>query len=290
MSKLGSRLTLVVAFLVTCALVVPSWAQDENNRRRRGGQDGGRQGGAFGRGFGGGGSLDKLALLRSEQVRTELKVTEEQKTKVDELATASREGQRALFEKMRGLRDASDEERAKIQAEVDAARAKATAENDKQLASILDKEQSKRLGEIELQQQGVAAFSSASVVAALKISDEQAAKIKAAVEKGDADRRKLFEDLRGGGGGFEGVREKMAKLTADTAAAAASVLNDEQRKQLEGMKGKPFELDRAALRGGGGFGGRGGDGAGSGRGGQGRGGAGGAGGGRRRPGDDSEEI
>jgi hypothetical protein len=259
-------------------------AQDEGKGEgRRGG--GGR--GGFGMGGFGGGLINKPVLLGSPQVRTELKVTDEQGKKVDEVLASYREASREF--RRGGSRDASDEERKKAREENAKKSAELVKTTDTKLAAILDKTQTKRLDEIVLQQQGAEALVSEPVIAALQLKPEQLDKIKAAFVTRDEEMAKLRpaggrggQGGGGGGGNFQEMREKMEKVRKDTDTAAFAVLSKEQTESFTKLKGAPFELDRTTLfQGGGGFGG--------GRGGPGGGGPGGGGGGggkKARPPDD----
>ncbi len=172
-----SRKTLVmaVATLACCSIASTTFAQF--------------------RGFGRGG-MDKLSLVRVEQVQKELKVDEDSAKKLAELGQGYSEAQRGIFSKLRERGEEID--RDKIREIFTKEREKIRAEYSKKLASILNEAQSKRLGQIELQQQGVRALISKPVIAALKLSDEQVKKITEIIEKGDAQRN----ELRGGGRGF----------------------------------------------------------------------------------------
>ena len=86
----------------------------------------------FGRGMGGG-----AQLLRRPEVQAELKLTDDQKTKVTDMLQKLRESQQARFQ---DLRDASPEERQKAMAEMQ-------AEQMKQVNAILNTDQQKRFKE-----------------------------------------------------------------------------------------------------------------------------------------------
>ena len=91
--------------------------------------------------------------------------------------------------------------------------------------------------------------------------------------------RKMFQDARDGGGGFDRdkMREEFTAMTKAVNEKILNVLTEDQKKKFEEMKGEKFEMperDRSS-RGGGDRGGAGG------RGGGDRGGAGGRGGGDR---------
>lgn len=287
-----SPATLAVHGIVWSCFLVTGVMGQEGGR-------GGRGGGGFGgRGFGFGGStLDKPALLGSEQVRKELKLNEEQGKKVEAVLSAHREAAMEIGGAGRGNRDASEEERAKARAERTQKVADLLKKTEAKLAEVLEKTQGQRLDEILLQHQGPEALIADNVVASLKISAEQVDKIKAAIATRDSELGKLVGSFRGGpggpggaGGDFQERREKMDKLRTDANTAAAAALSKEQTEALAKLKGAPFELDRASL-----FGGRGGPGGpGGGRGGPG-GGRGGPGGGdtgkdrKRPPADDDKK-
>jgi hypothetical protein len=124
---------------------------------------------------------------------------------------------------------------------------------EEKIAAALEKGQKQRLDEIALQQQGVDALVSAPVVAALKLSEEQVGKIKAAMTARDEEVRKAMEAARQGGGGDRAaIREKTQAARKSAEEKATAVLSGEQREAFTKLKGKPFELDRGALRQGGG--------------------------------------
>jgi Spy/CpxP family protein refolding chaperone len=211
-------------------------------------QEGGRgQGRARGqpRGFTGMGRMGmgtgKAMLLRSEQVQKELKISEEQKTKITEVVTAHQKKSSGEFAK---LRDVSREERRE---KMTAVREKLTKELDKQLKEVLKKEQFKRLEEISVQQRGTRALTQKDMVAALKLSEEQVEKINGVFQAQGEKMRELFQELRNRQGERGSMREAMEKLRKETDANAIAVLTDEQKKKYESLKGKPFELDRASL-------------------------------------------
>ena len=231
------RLTLVV--LLTLFVTSVTFAQSEGRGGRRG------------RGFGSRGPLDKATLLSVDKVREELNVDADQAAKVDEILVAYREFVRTIFSSSRS-RDASGEERAKLREEAAEKIAALRKETDKQLAATLKDEQTGRLNEILLQQQGVDGLASAYVVDSLKLEDDQVTKISELISVGNEEARKLGRGRRSrgeGGGGRDGgnLRETREKIRADTATAVLAVLSTEQRETLEKLKGAPFELDRRSL-------------------------------------------
>src|SRR5215216_4069736 len=115
-------------------------------------------------GFFGGFRGNPLMLLGQESVQKELKLTDEQKTKTDELRQKSREKMQEIFQGDEGERQKKMQE--------------LNEENRKAVAGILNPEQDKRLKEITYQQRGATAFADPEVVKALNLSEEQQGKVK----------------------------------------------------------------------------------------------------------------
>ncbi len=197
------------------------------------------------RGFGGGFGMGLASLASQQSVQDDLKMTDEQKGKVKELADKQREA----FSGFRGLRDLSKEEREKKMEEFRTKAAELAKANEKALNEILKPEQIKRLKQISLQQQGSRAFATPEVADTLKLTDEQKDKIKTITE----DAAKEMRDLRGGGFNEE-ARTKMAEIRKATNEKVLGVLTDEQKGKYKELTGEPF---KGELRFGGGFGGRG---------------------------------
>src|SRR5947209_7248015 len=123
------------------------------------------QRGGFGFGRGGGGAN----MLRTPEVQAELKLTDEQKTKVTDLLAKLREQRQSQGQDFQSL---SQEERQKLQAT-------RRAEEDKQLADVLNADQMKRYHQLVLQQQGMTAVLDKTVADQLKLTDDQKTKIQA---------------------------------------------------------------------------------------------------------------
>ena len=200
------------------------------------GQGPGRGPGFGGRGgFGGG----LAALLRVEEVRTEINLTDDQQQKVQEAMRAMRE---AAGQGQRGpanFRDMTEQERTEAFAQMREQaqkRAKATKEA---LAKILKPEQMKRLTEISIQQQGVRALADEDVAATLKLKDDQKSKITELLQARPG---------RGAGGPGQGqgdraaMREQMQQRRAQLTKDVMAVLTTEQQAAFKDLQGKPFEM------------------------------------------------
>lgn len=165
---------------------------------------------------------DRLMLLSQDSVRSELKITDQQRTAIEELSTKRRES-------MQELRELSgDERRAKWEE-----RAKATREA---LAKILNEEQAKRLQQIGWQQQGSYALADVEVADALALTDEQKSQVSAALEAGRAAMRALREE-----GDREQAREKFRAARDETRKKLDAVLTADQQAKWQELQGAKFE-------------------------------------------------
>jgi Spy/CpxP family protein refolding chaperone len=215
--RFTNKVWAVIAFMAMVAMVSQvALAQNEQGRRGRG-----NRGGAGGPGgFGGPPSMARLASI--DKVQEELKLTSEQKDKIQKINDDSRAEMRKLFdggsrpdpEKMRDLRD----------------------DQANKLKNVLNGDQQKRLIGIFVQVMGNGAVMDPVVGKEIDLTDDQKSKLREAMgppPEGGAGNRESFQERR----------EKMEK-------AIASVLTDEQKKKLDSLKGDKFELDMSALRGG----------------------------------------
>jgi hypothetical protein len=210
--------------------------------------------------------------LNVEEVQEEVELIDEQLADVRKLSESlrgerpdGRRGGRPNGE--RGGRpggnfgDLSDEERAKLRAEFEKRREEADAkrkEADAKLVDILLPHQLDRVKEIALQVAGSRAILQDEVVAALKITPEQKAKIE---ETNEANSESMREQMRAlfQGGASENMREKITELRTAADEKVLAHLTDQQREQFTVMKGEPFKMPQRN------FGGRRGGGRGQGR-------------------------
>jgi hypothetical protein len=230
--------------------------QGQGQGRQRGGDQGGRgqRGGQRGGGFSGGGrgpggGIDKLTLASAKPIQEELKLGEDELFFVAQLTEDFRADSRELFAGI-DFRSLSEEDRRAKFGELGKKRAELVKESEKGLTELLTEAQSKRLDEIALQLMGVRALANEDVAKKLKMTSDQKKGVEDASKAADDERRKMFEEMRaadGAGGGFEGMREKMEESRKKSDKKILAVLSDEQKKQFDDMKGKPFEVDPRAL-------------------------------------------
>jgi Spy/CpxP family protein refolding chaperone len=180
--------------------------------------------------FGGFGRGNPAMLLGQESVRKELKLTDEQIKKVEELSEKMRE----KFQEAFGL---EGEERTKKVQEL-------MKENEKAVAEILKPEQGKRLKQISYQQQGAGAFANADVAKELALTDDQKQEVQKINEETGAQIREIFQ----GGQVDEEGRKKIQELRKAATEKAVKVLNDEQKTKWKDLQGEPFKGEIVPFR------------------------------------------
>lgn len=226
MMRISRSLVGVLTLFLIAAMVAPeAHAQPGGGRGGRGEGGGGRPGGgrpSFG-GFGGG------DILGRDDVRQELGITEDQIKQIDEARNAQREKMGEMFRNMRSM---SSEERT-------AAFTKVREDMSKAVESKLNSSQVKRMQELTLQTQGYRALRSDSVAKDLSMSDDQKAKVQAALSEYDVARFELrrLRDLSD-----EDREKKQEALEANRDKIIKSVLTASQMQTFEGKKGAKFEF------------------------------------------------
>ncbi len=279
---MSRKLIIRMSLVAICGLFLATAVVEAQQGQRGEGQRGQGQRGQGRRGFGGGGfgfggrggpRIDLMGLTRIPKVQEELEMLEDQVAAVQKLAEQQRggggrgrggrpggDGEREGRgdRETRGRRDGSDEDRQARFAEFMRRREELAKQNKEKLAEILLPHQLDRLNQIRIQVLGTGALEDSEVAAKLKITEEQKKGLKAERDAMASQFRELFT----GGGDREGMFEKMRELRTESEKKLMAVLSDEQQKQLEELKGEPFEMPRGAFRG---FGGRGRGGPGGGR-------------------------
>lgn len=171
--------------------------------------------------------VSRAQLASLSDVQKELKMNDEQKTRVaevnEELHVKRQELWGTAFESWSTVQPRME------QLDIDASN---------EVNEILDPAQRKRLQEIAIQQNGPRAIQDPEVAAELKLSDEQRTKLATAV----AENTKAFE-AGFGQGRQEEWRQRMGQLADEADARLSAVLTDEQKQQLDELKGQPFEVD-----------------------------------------------
>jgi Spy/CpxP family protein refolding chaperone len=208
--------------VLTMAVLIPAMAQPPA----------GRPGGPFGGRLGG--PMLMVGLLRSPQVQQELKLTDQQRQRLEQLGEQWRE-------KMRGLRDLPPEERRQKGEGM-------RAEVEKQLATILNEQQMKRLKQIALQVEGYAALERPEIADQVGLTKEQRQKIRDILRQAGEKRREAFQQ---GQGDRQAAFQRMREIRQWVDGEIEKLLTAEQKKKWQELIGEPFKFE-------GGFGGFGG--------------------------------
>lgn len=198
---------------------------------------GGQRGGGPGGPRGGGRGFNVGFMLRNEQFKKELNLTDDQVKQIE--AALPQQGQG-------GGQQISPEERQKQREAI-----------QKKIDAILKPGQKSRLHEIELQMQGPRALTRDEVAKALGLSEDQSKKIEAALQvprpsggpggpgaaPGGPGRQGGGQPGAGGpGGGFD--REAFMKAREEANKKALAILTADQKAKWDKMLGKPFEFQR----------------------------------------------
>jgi Spy/CpxP family protein refolding chaperone len=216
MVRFSSKWLAALAVMAAVAMATQvAMAQSEQGRRTRGGRGGGPGG------MGGPPSMARLATI--DKVQDALKLSDEQKKKIETLNADFRKEMREAMdggqpdpEKMRKMRDGQTEK----------------------LNGVLDADQQKRLMGIFVQLMGPGAVMDPAVGKAIDLTSEQKDKLHEA----------MGPPPEGRGGGGESFQERRTKMEKEVMA----VLTPEQQKKLESLKGDKVDIDMSALRGPGG--------------------------------------
>lgn len=208
----------------------------------------------MGGGPGGGSIAGQYArLLSSPTVQKELELVDDQKAKI---AEAGQKAQTAMRQMFSGMRDLSEEERRAKMQEMGRKMAAQAEESRKAIEEILLPHQLERLKGIALQVAGVQALTDKEIQQDLKLTEEQIAKIKSILEEAGKKMRELFgQGERGERPDFRTIGPKMQEIRKDTEKQLLEVLTEDQKAQLEKMKGEKVEIPATELRGPGGPGG-----------------------------------
>jgi Spy/CpxP family protein refolding chaperone len=212
------RLAWMAAFAVSILLTISQAADAQREGERRG--PGGRR---FGGGF-----PSILRLATNEKVQNVLALSEEQKSKIEELETQFRDEIRRLLD------DSGTEEG--IQKLRDSTLAK--------LAGTLKEDQRKRLQEIAIQAWGAGAvLADPALAKELSVSDEQQSKLRDVWRSSLRDRFRAMRDAAG-----DDRRAKQDELQAKADKALLEVLTPEQQEKLAALKGEKADIDMSELR------------------------------------------
>ena len=198
---------------------------------------------AQGRGGGGGGMAGMAGpgMIGLPAVQTELKLSDEQTEKAKSFAEGYREKARESMSQLEGL---EPEERMKKMTELNMAHAQ---DGMKDVQAMLKPEQTKRFKQIVFQARGVEALTDPDHAKALKITADQADKVRNLLESQRSEVRAAMADANGDRAAMAKQQQSIRKATA---AKALAVMTPEQKEMYKEMSGEPFELPAMGGRGG----------------------------------------
>ena len=180
-------------------------------------------------GFGGGGGAN---FLRAPNVQKDMKLTEDQIGKVQDVLMSVREKHQ---DEMAALRDASPEERPAKMAELN----KVMSEEIKKEMALTE-EQTKRFDQISLQSRGLQAFMDPAIVSKLSLTADQKTKI-----------QELVTASRPAGGAFNKdasaeeraeAAKKMRETSKANMAKVHEMMTDAQKASWKELTGTPIEI------------------------------------------------
>ena len=218
-----------------------------------------------GRGMMGGGGMSISMLVNDKTVQEDLKMTDDQVTKVKEWSKEFRTKSMEIMKDKgvevgtggkggggKGFTPPTPE----MQEKMAVASAEINKVAVKELGDVLKKEQVERLKQIERQAIGINAFVDPEVVSALKLDDSQKTTIKGLTGDFNKDSRDIRSEAGLGGGNKGGTKggfdpEKMAdmnkkiqKIQKEYVGKAVDALNDEQKKTWKTLIGEPFDVSK----------------------------------------------
>lgn len=190
---------------------------------------------AQGRGGGmrmmGGGGGSQSMLLGREDVQKELKLTDTQKSKLEEMRNA-------MMEEMRGSFQPGGDREAMMK-QVQEMMKKA----DKEALAVLDDSQKKRLKELWIQRSGNRIVANEDMQKELGLSDEQKSKIKGLQDAQNAANQEIFQKMQNGEIDRTEIRPLMEKNNKALDEELGKVLTADQSAKLKAMGGTPFKFD-----------------------------------------------
>jgi Spy/CpxP family protein refolding chaperone len=170
-------------------------------------------------------------LVSRDKVQEELKLTEEQKEKLEHHFREVLPDAMQFFQKIHGMKP---EERKK---ELAAYRPKAQEKLAALLKETLSEGQRTRLRQLELQREGLR---DGKIWKELQVTDEQRKQFMAMMQQAQTEIEPLLEEVRNGGSPEE-IQPKVIKIRDGLEAKLADGLTDDQKKHWKEMIGKPMD-------------------------------------------------
>ena len=181
-----------------------------------------------------------LQILNREDVQSEIKLTDDEKGKLDALRAGARGRFTSAFADMRNA--GGDVDREAMMKIVQTKMQAIFEDMAKEALGALDQDQRKRVQELAIQSQGSLAVLQPSVAKEIGLTPAQKAQIDDLQNRQDEANQGLFEQAQNGDIEREERDEKIAKNKTILDANVTKVLTETQRTKLKEMSGKPFEF------------------------------------------------
>jgi DNA polymerase III gamma/tau subunit len=186
--------------------------------------------------------MSSMYLSRTD-VQEDLKITDEQKTKIKAVQDKQREEMGKLFQG--GFnRNASEDEQKAAREKMQKDMQKLTETSQKEINAILTETQQKRLKEVSIQISKNNALMFSDIQKELKITEKQKTDMNALQTKMNDANRSVMEKMRN----QEITQEDAMKLFQKNQEALSTeygkVLTEEQAKKFKEMQGAPFKADK----------------------------------------------
>lgn len=184
--------------------------------------------------------MASLMLLGREDVQGELKLTDDQKAKLDSLREGARDKFRSAFTEVRTANEnASPED---MQKAIQVRMQSLMEDMASDVLKVLEPDQKKRLTELYVQSAGSLAVVQADVSKELEITPAQKAKIDDLQRLQDEANQGIFEKAQNGEIDREEIPTMMQKNSKIMDDSIAKILTEKQRTRLKELGGKPFEF------------------------------------------------
>lgn len=182
------------------------------------------------------GAIPAVTLAQLEEVEQELKLTDEQQQKADELSEELNTARREAFQNAADDFDKAREDVSKLYRDFTA-----------KFNASLEEHQQKRLREIFIQVNGPIVLTVETIADELMLSDEQKAKLEDAAADSQSEVFDSFQDFRNMTDEERG--KKVQELIESRDKSLLAVVTEEQKEKFEQLKGEKLEVDLSNLPG-----------------------------------------
>ena len=214
----GCRQMIWAVGFLSAALLAPAAVQAQGQR---------------GGGMGMGGGMAGPGVISVPAVQKELKLSDDQVEKAKTFGEEYRAKGREMMSELEGLE--GDERMTKMQT----LNRGHFAAGMKEVEAMLKPEQTRRFKQIVFQTRGLENLTDPETAKALKVTGDQADKVKELLE---GSRSEMREAMQSSGGDRQVAMEKYQAIRKETNAKAMALMSAEQKSMYKEMAGEPFEM------------------------------------------------